>query len=197
VTLTVAGRGRWTGGWPWLRIRLCGTNGDRLLLEECLRHNDQAEWKEEMRLDLLGVKDGVVAFELWKGHCSSTDLLQFVTAWSVDLQQWINSGAASRWYEVKKPRRRGLGTVEGECEYLERVEELQSSAPCVCLRIVNAEEQTVQNSDSPQPGPTVSATDRNAGFQFVLPHRSIARSGKLRSVHVGQIVHEVAWVLLL
>lgn len=190
----MAGGGRWTAGWPWLRIRLCGINKNRLLLDDCLRHDDKEEWKEEMRIDLLGLKDGVVAFELWMGDCNSTDLLQFVTAWSVDLQQWIISGAASRWYEVQKPRRRGSSRMEGE--YHESVKELESSVAYVCIGIFGAEEQTVQSSDSPQPFTIMSAKKRQGGFQFVLPQRSIARSGKLRAIRVGQIVHEVGWALM-
>ncbi|KAG7382750.1 hypothetical protein PHYPSEUDO_004386 [Phytophthora pseudosyringae] len=201
VTLSIVGGGCWRpeDGWPWLRIKgqhEGETSKGRVVLDRCLR--SEGGWKKEIDVELQGHKDGAVSLELWVGASRFTDFLQFVRGWSVDLQQWVKSGAAKRWYEVKtvRPREQKIPSVANELEYFESEEELQSSAAYIFVGIVAIEEDAaVESLELPQPGSTMlkeeTAKTSESNFRFILPYRSLTRSGKLRAVRVGQIVHEV------
>ncbi|RAW36029.1 hypothetical protein PC110_g7679 [Phytophthora cactorum] len=217
VTLSVSGGGCWRkeDGWPWLRIReqhnrdsyvvdkAAGTNDqvltslsgrsnkDRLVLDKCLLR--KGSWKKELQVELQGHMSAIISFELWVGGPQATDFLQFVTGWSVDLTQWIQSGAARRWYKVQKSIQDSSSEVVKGPEFWGNEAELQRSTAYVCVNITGVKDPDTETSDLPQPDTTMvakAAPSEKSPFQFVLPHRSLTRSGKLRAVRVGQIVHE-------
>ncbi|KAG3028528.1 hypothetical protein PC128_g3545 [Phytophthora cactorum] len=198
VTLSVSGGGCWRkeDGWPWLRIReqhnRDSSNKGRLVLDKCLLR--KGSWKKELQVELQGHMSAIISFELWVGGPQATDFLQFVTGWSVDLTQWIQSGAARRWYKVQKSIQDSSSEVVKGPEFWGNEAELQRSTAYVCVNITGVKDPDTETSDLPQPDTTMvakAAPSEKSPFQFVLPHRSLTRSGKLRAVRVGQIVHEL------
>ncbi|KAH7479009.1 uncharacterized protein KRP23_5808 [Phytophthora ramorum] len=193
MMLGVRGVGRWAGGWLWLRIR---SEGDHVLLERCLRCG--GEWKEGLEVDLQGqTNEGTsIRFELWEGESRATELLQFLTGWSVDLAKWSKFEAQQRWYEIKNCREERQGKLKLDMdgrEYCENEVEVQCSATYLYVAFAGVEDLPEKKSEPP-PDAATSVMEKDSAhkkpFQFVLPRRSL-RGGKLRAIRVGQIVHEV------
>ncbi|KAL3673658.1 hypothetical protein V7S43_001357 [Phytophthora oleae] len=162
-----------------------------LLLDKCLL--TKGNWEKEMCIKLQDQYNGTIRLELWSDEFGSAEYLQFVTGWSVNLMQWIQSGGAKRWYEVNKREHIFAEEVVSEPEYLRNENELNSSTAYVSVDIVGEGAPTIQSSELPQPEAKEETpkTGKSTTFQFVLPHRSFAKSGKLRAVRIGRIVHEL------
>ncbi|ETM37640.1 hypothetical protein L914_15853 [Phytophthora nicotianae] len=198
VKLRAAGGGNWykEDGWPWLRIKEqhSGESSSKssLVLDKCLLR--KGSWKE-LEVELQGHKRGIISFELWVGRSKATDFLQFVMGWNVDLAQWIQSGGAKRWYGIQASSQDTSSEVAKGPELCENETELQSSAAYICVDITDVEDPVVESSDLPQQDTTMEAKEahpaQKSPFQFVIPRYSLVKSGKLRAVRIGKIVHEL------
>ncbi|KAF4139504.1 hypothetical protein GN958_ATG11405 [Phytophthora infestans] len=218
VQLSVVGGGCWRkeDGWPWLRIRVQDnedpyapiqvtgsesnegvtvssgrSNKGNLVLDKCLLRKGKGNWKKELQVDLRGHKSGIISLELWVGESQATDFLQYIIGWSVDLEQWIQSGAAKRWYKIQKNSRHSSSIMANQPKYWKSEAELPSLSTHLCVGITGAEDPSDESPDAETPMVANAAPPQKSPFQFVLPHHSITRSGKLRTVRVGQIVHEL------
>ncbi|KAG1703136.1 hypothetical protein DVH05_008048 [Phytophthora capsici] len=175
-------------------LRKRNEEAGHLLVDKCLLN--KGNWEKKMRIKVGDENNGTLRFEIWSNAFGSSEYLQFVTGWSMNMAQWIQSGGGKRWYEVNKRGNVFAEEVANDQEWLGNENELHRSKAYVSVTVVEVGDPTM--SELPQPKATKESpkTDKST-FQFVLPHRSFAKSGKLRAVRIGRIVHELRTDVLL